>query len=77
MNKELYLSIKNYLNSSDLPAQKVSVDLGEYIKNYGKTPVDKFTITYTFYEYIVNVLSVMEFYYLFIGIYLIMKKDRF
>lgn len=51
MNKELYLNIKNYLNSSDLPAQKVSVDLGEYIKNYGKTPVDKFTITYVFYEY--------------------------
>lgn len=51
MNKELYLSIKNYLNSSDSPAQKVSVDLGEYIKNYGKTPIDKFTITYTFYEY--------------------------
>jgi hypothetical protein len=32
---------------------------------------------YSFYEYIVNVLSVMEFYYIFIGIYLIIKKDRF
>lgn len=51
MNKELYLEIKKYLNSSALPPQKVSADLGEYIKNYSKTPVDKFTIVYSFYEY--------------------------
>lgn len=32
---------------------------------------------YSLLEYVVNLLSVIEFYYLFIGIYLIIKKDRF
>jgi hypothetical protein len=32
---------------------------------------------YSLFEYVVNLLSVIEFYYLFIGIYLIIKKDRF
>ena len=32
---------------------------------------------YSLFEYVVNLLSVIEFYYLFIGIYFIIKKDRF
>ncbi|MBR6820834.1 MAG: hypothetical protein IKM55_01270 [Bacilli bacterium] len=32
---------------------------------------------YSLFEYVVNLLSVIEFYYLFVGIYLIIKKDRF
>jgi hypothetical protein len=32
---------------------------------------------YSLWEYIVNLFSVVEFYYMFIGIYLIIKKDRY
>jgi hypothetical protein len=32
---------------------------------------------YSLWEYIVNLFSVVEFYYMFVGIYLIIKKDRY
>ena len=32
---------------------------------------------YSLWEYIVNLFSVVEFYYMFLGIYLIIKKDRY
>lgn len=32
---------------------------------------------YSLWEYIVNLFSVVEFYYMFIGLYLIIKKDRY